>query len=86
MNPPRHNQFVNVIQLDMCLNEVKDKTESMNDSNNYRGIAVSGILSKLLDKVIIQSHKAHLGWVQRKILNCPVYICCGGYYTLLLFQ
>ena len=40
---------------------VKDKTESMNDSNNYRGIALSSILSKLLDKVIIQSHKVHLG-------------------------
>ena len=39
----------------------KDKTESMNDSNNYRGIALSSILSKLLDKVIIQSHKVHLG-------------------------
>ena len=33
----------------------------MNDSNNYRGIALSSILSKLLDKVIIQSHKVHLG-------------------------
>ena len=35
--------------------------ESMNDSNNHRGIALRSILLKLLDKVIIQSHKVHLG-------------------------
>ena len=56
-----HGYVAPNLRLATIIPIVKDKTESMNDSNNYRGIALSSILSKLLDKVIIQSHKVHLG-------------------------
>ena len=51
-----HGYVAPNLQLATIIPIVKDKTESMNDSNNYRRIALSSILSKLLDKVIIQTH------------------------------
>ena len=39
---------------------VKDKRKSNHDSNNYRGIALSSILGKLIDIVIIKSQAAAL--------------------------
>ncbi len=39
---------------------VKNKKSSVNDSGNYRGIALSSILSKLLDIIIVQKHKVQL--------------------------
>ena len=56
-----HGYVAPNLRLATIIPIVKDKTESMNDSNNYRGVALSSILSKLLDKVIIQSHKIHFG-------------------------
>ena len=34
---------------------IKDNRKSCNDSNNYRGIALSSILGKIIDNIIIKS-------------------------------
>ena len=49
------------MQICMLCQIIKLQSTCYNDSNNYRGIALSSILSKLLDKAIIQSHIFHLG-------------------------
>ena len=38
----------------------KNKRKSLNDSNNYRGIALSSILGKVLDCVILNQNKMTL--------------------------
>ena len=39
---------------------VKNKKSSLNDSSNYRGIALSSIIAKIIDILIIQSHDKNL--------------------------
>ena len=48
------------LRLSTVIPIVKNKKKSLNDSGNYRGIALSSILSKLLDIIIIQKHNVQL--------------------------
>ena len=52
----------NIVPQNMLLSTVspipKDKRKSMNDSNNYRGIALSCVVGKLLDKIILRKCQA----------------------------
>ena len=36
----------------------KNKLKSLNDSNNYRGIALNSILRKLFDNIIVHKNKS----------------------------
>ena len=46
-----------IVPQEMCLSTVspipKNKRKSLNDSDNYRAIALSSVIGKLLDKILI---------------------------------
>ena len=48
------------LRLSTIIPIVKNKKSSINDSDNYRGIALSSILSKLIDIIIIKKQSNHL--------------------------
>ena len=55
-----HGYAVPDLRLSTITPIVKNKKVSINDSNNYRGIALSSILSKLVDIIILQSQTKEL--------------------------
>ena len=48
------------LRLSTIIPIVKNKKSSLNDSNNYRGIALSSIIAKLLDIIILQKNCKNL--------------------------
>ena len=56
----RHGYAAPNLRLSTIIPIVKNKKASINDSNNYRGIALSSILSKLVDIIILQSQTKEL--------------------------
>ena len=69
---------------------IKNKKKCHSDSNNYRGIALSSILSKLLEYIIIDKIQNNLNSsdyqfaYKKKPFNNHVYFFIRSNYTILL--
>ena len=55
----RHRYAPSSFRLSVVTPVLKNKLGSVNDSENYRGIALSSIFAKLFDIVIINSHRKY---------------------------
>ena len=55
-----HGYVPNQFRLSTIIPIIKNKQSSANVSSNYRGIALSSIVAKWIDIIIIQSHASSL--------------------------
>ena len=87
-----HGCVPNGFHLSTIITIPKSKRKSLNDSNDYRSIALISVLGKLLDRVILSKHydkfatSDYQSGLKTTTFHCSLYICGKGGYTILFEQ